>query len=680
MKLNKIIVTNFRQFYGSNSIVFATDKEKNITLIHGENGLGKTTLLNAILWCFYNRFTTDFENPREIVNIYSLTQGNIIASVEIIFNHEGQDFYIKREYNNSTQNDDVIVYELENGTFIKQVKLALPFIESVIPSQMADYFFFHGEGIANINNNNNLTKFRKAIRDILGFTSAEYAKDDLNELISRRKAEIQKLTKKNNEYSAKYKIKTDLEYERRELISAKEACKENVENCQIKLEALSERLSNIKVFNVSDIQNKKISEEKKLKNIEVKTNELMAKQKKLIHQYGMILFGYKLANDTMLNITEKEVLGEIPSPYDESLINKIIEAKLCICGREVSHLSPEYEHIKSLRNKANTADIKQKRLAAVHFAGSIGNLSEKPQEFITSFQDIDKDIANLLREKQLSTLEISSLQQQLEDIGDGGEREVATINKDINSILTQRENAKIRINNIEKNISILNTRISECDRWINSNIPDNGLVFKYNQDVEKLEKLVYLCETKLKNYETTARNNIAVSVNIILNNFSRKEFNVRVTESFDFKLARPDGSLVAKSKGENLLLNLSFVSALLGFCAQRASGDNRFLIKGTVAPFFIDAPFGELDETYRQATAIFLPQCCEQLILLLSSSHWSGTVDSSIKDRVGKEYLIVSHKIEEQNEKPLDLIDIKNITHRQSIYESDFEGSLIKEI
>lgn len=680
MKLIKIIVTNFRQFYGSNSIEFATDKNKNITLIHGENGLGKTTLLNAILWCFYNRFTTDFENPHEIVNIFSLSQGEDIASVEIIFNHEGKDFYIKRDYNNSTKNDNVIVYELENGTFVKQVKLALPFIQSVIPSQMADYFFFHGEGIANINNNNNLTKFRKAIRDILGFTSAEYAKDDLSELILRRKVEIQKLTKKNNEYSAKYKIKTDLEYERRELFSAREVCKDNIENCHFELEALSERLKNIKVFNVSEIQNKKQTEEKRVKDIDVKICELLTKQKKLIYQYGMILFGYKLANDTMLNITEKEVLGEIPSPYDESLINKIIEAKVCICGRVVNPSSSEYEHIKSLRNKANTADIKQKRLAAVHFAGFIGNLSDKPQEFITAFQDIDKEISNLLREKQISTLEISEYQRQLEDIGDGGEREVATINKEIHSFSTQKENAKIRLSNIEKNISVLNTRISECERWISSNLPDNELVFKYNRDIEKLEKLVYLCESKLKNYETTARNNIAVSVNIILNNFSRKDFNVRVTESFDFKLARPDGSLVAKSKGENLLLNLSFVSALLGFCAQRASGDNRFLIKGTVAPFFIDAPFGELDDTYRQATAIFLPQCCEQLILLLSSSHWSGTVDASIKDRVGKEYLIISHKTEKQSEKPSDLIDIRNITHRQSIYESTFDGSLIKEI
>jgi DNA repair exonuclease SbcCD ATPase subunit len=464
------------------------------------------------------------------------------------------------------------------------------------------------------------------------------------------------------------------------LISAREVCKDNIENYQIELDALSERLKNIKVYNVSDIQNKKQAEEKRVKHIEAKTSEFMVKQKKLIYQYGMILFGYKLANDTMLNITEKEVLGEIPSPYDESLINKIIEAKLCICGREVNPLSSEYEHIKSLRNKANTADIKQKRLAAVHFAGSIGNLSEKPQEFIAAYQDIDKEIANLLREKQISTLEILDLQQQLEDIGDGGEREVATINKEIHSISTQKENAKIRMSNIEKNISVLNTRIGECDRWIGSNAPDNDLVYKYNRDIEKLEKLVRLCESKLKNYEVTARNNIAVSVNVILNNFSRKEFNVRVTENFDFKLARPDGSLVAKSKGENLLLNLSFVSALLGFCAQRASGDNRFLIKGTVAPFFIDAPFGELDDTYRQATAIFLPQCCEQLILLLSSSHWSGTVDSSIKDRVGKEYLIISHKTEKQNEKPSDLIEIKNIAHQQSIYESDFEGSLIKEI
>lgn len=65
------------------------------------------------------------------------------------------------------------------------------------------------------------------------------------------------------------------------MISAREVCKDNIENYQIELDALSERLKNIKVYNVSDIQNKKQAEEKRVKHIEAKTSELMAKQKKI---------------------------------------------------------------------------------------------------------------------------------------------------------------------------------------------------------------------------------------------------------------------------------------------------------------------------------------------------------------------------------------------------------------
>lgn len=45
MKLRKLELKNFRQFYGQQSVEFSTDREKNITLIHAENGTGKTAFL-----------------------------------------------------------------------------------------------------------------------------------------------------------------------------------------------------------------------------------------------------------------------------------------------------------------------------------------------------------------------------------------------------------------------------------------------------------------------------------------------------------------------------------------------------------------------------------------------------------------------------------------------------------
>ena len=48
MKILSLKMTNFRQFYGRQELHFSTDSKKNITLIHAENGVGKTALLNAI--------------------------------------------------------------------------------------------------------------------------------------------------------------------------------------------------------------------------------------------------------------------------------------------------------------------------------------------------------------------------------------------------------------------------------------------------------------------------------------------------------------------------------------------------------------------------------------------------------------------------------------------------------
>jgi DNA sulfur modification protein DndD len=55
MKISKISLNNFRQYYGSITIDLDTTDEKNIVLIGGKNGFGKTNFLMAIVWCFYGQ-------------------------------------------------------------------------------------------------------------------------------------------------------------------------------------------------------------------------------------------------------------------------------------------------------------------------------------------------------------------------------------------------------------------------------------------------------------------------------------------------------------------------------------------------------------------------------------------------------------------------------------------------
>ena len=72
MKLLQISLHHFRQFYGKHEFEFATSPERNVTLFHAENGVGKTTLLNAVLWAFYGETTKKFEQRQKIVNFEAL--------------------------------------------------------------------------------------------------------------------------------------------------------------------------------------------------------------------------------------------------------------------------------------------------------------------------------------------------------------------------------------------------------------------------------------------------------------------------------------------------------------------------------------------------------------------------------------------------------------------------------
>lgn len=54
MRLRQLLINNFRQFYGERELHFPDGIDgRNITVIHGYNGSGKTALLNAFIWCLY---------------------------------------------------------------------------------------------------------------------------------------------------------------------------------------------------------------------------------------------------------------------------------------------------------------------------------------------------------------------------------------------------------------------------------------------------------------------------------------------------------------------------------------------------------------------------------------------------------------------------------------------------
>jgi recombinational DNA repair ATPase RecF len=74
MIFEELTLTDFRQFAGTQTIKFATDPQKNVTVVHGFNGSGKTTLLNAFNWLLYGECSPDFEGADRLESESSFKQ------------------------------------------------------------------------------------------------------------------------------------------------------------------------------------------------------------------------------------------------------------------------------------------------------------------------------------------------------------------------------------------------------------------------------------------------------------------------------------------------------------------------------------------------------------------------------------------------------------------------------
>lgn len=61
MIIKNITLNNYRLYKGNNTISFSSADEKNIFLVSGENGFGKTTFLHSLIWCLYGRLITEVE-------------------------------------------------------------------------------------------------------------------------------------------------------------------------------------------------------------------------------------------------------------------------------------------------------------------------------------------------------------------------------------------------------------------------------------------------------------------------------------------------------------------------------------------------------------------------------------------------------------------------------------------
>ena len=85
MKFLRLEIENFRQYKDKITINFSTGNERNVNILQGKNGAGKTNLMNALTWCLYGKEEnlTKYSGKRlPIMNASALREMPLNSSIE----------------------------------------------------------------------------------------------------------------------------------------------------------------------------------------------------------------------------------------------------------------------------------------------------------------------------------------------------------------------------------------------------------------------------------------------------------------------------------------------------------------------------------------------------------------------------------------------------------------------
>lgn len=194
----KLVLHNFGVYASDN--VYEFNKDKPVVLIGGMNGRGKTTFLEAILLALYgaNSFAVS-ESSHKSYGQYlrahvNTADGTLESYVELEFDMNADEdmntYTVRRSWTSKARRMTDSVQVMKNGIadpFLS--KNWAMFVESVLPSGLANFFFFDGEKIAELASGETNEAMKNAIKSLLGINVIDSLSSDLQRIMNRLNAE-----------------------------------------------------------------------------------------------------------------------------------------------------------------------------------------------------------------------------------------------------------------------------------------------------------------------------------------------------------------------------------------------------------------------------------------------------------------------------------------------------------
>jgi len=677
MYIKEIELNNFRIYKGVNKINLSPEKDKNIIVVSGKNGFGKTTFLMSLVWCLYgkNMQNVDELYQKEIgdkggygkyignsLNRLAKSEGDTKFSVSVTFRDVKipeitcNEIKITRTYDIVTSASDkveVLVDGFQNEliqdltTDGKQDGEEIFIRDFILPIEIAKFFFFDAEKIvslAEINSPEQRRLLSKAYTEVLGIKKYEDLKDQLESI----QDEYRKKSAKPQEKSELSQIIADIDKTQIDI--------EEIEKSIQKIN--DEKLEKANASN--DIQRKLIQEGNqmtleqlnKLKEEEgVLNSKLSLLQDDLKELFDLIPFG--LAGETLM-----EVSTQLTNEKNYRT-NKFIQEDV---GEKTNKILDDIEQEKKLFPTAIPTEIRNfyedqiKKLVRKHF---FADAPELPSNFeaLHDFSDAETNelngLVNNLKHtfKELFTRlndEYSRSKNQLDSIRrKKNDAEKNAEDEYISNLRNEKERLDKRVLSIETEIYELSEkkgglinerkRLKQRQEELRKKIDDSR---KYSAKEEKAQELITKLRTFIKSLKEEKKMSLEQGILNELNTLMHKKGFIKKVavdinqsgDDVDINLFNSRNEKIDKgslSMGERQM----YASALLKALVDES--DIEF-------PVFIDSPMQKFDKDHAEnVIKEFYPNVSKQVVLFpLIHKELTESEFNLLKPKISKAYLI----------------------------------------
>ena len=629
MILKSLYLKNYRTYRGPETIDFATG-DQNITIVKGNNEVGKTTIMNAITWCLYNQEFYKNEGNEPIYSrstSYELEIGDEeTVEVKLIMEDEkGKEVKFIRKllfYKNDSGECKEDSRDFEILINDMPVSFQSTYIRKHLPIDIRKYFLFDGEQLESYFDEDKKTIKRSVYQlshlNILEKTidHLKSSKKDLENQLAKlnpvlgrlRKQESNLMDEIENNKKNLAKIESDIEdwedfiddasdeikrfgKDPSSLIEEKEGLKSDLEDLDSDIENREEKLGAFLVDNMSKI----------------------------------------LSIPHLLNVKslckELEEKGFIPARFKKEFLQYLLEEHECICGADLSEgtsghakLVELYEATDVTTNIADNVNL---------LLGSLNNIIDKfPFKFKDSLISKKQEIEKLKSKSRDVAKRITDIDDELAGID---EDKVKKLQQEIKRHETLIKISSEKKGKIEKQIEVDEEKLEDVRKDIIEEEKKAGIKNEIQASFDFCDKVLSQTKTIYTELEEDIHNKLEELTSHEFGNLHWKEFyqGVIIDDEYEVQIIKEGGYVTPNdlSKGGQLVLALSFMTALNS-------------LSGFGLPIVIDTPLGRLDEPIKENIGKYLPEYTKnkQVTLLVTGSEYSDAFRKGIRNHVGKEY------------------------------------------